>query len=142
MKHGIVAAALVLALAGCVGTNSAGTVTAIDLPPHLAAITLADLDAADADAKAHGDGVAAMCYEALIPLIGAAQAPAAPVGLVSGFQELRDGVNGGLAARGLLKQLEVPCGPLAADVNLTLVALVAKFAGAAVPGAAPFSLPF
>jgi hypothetical protein len=133
MKHhfwAVPAVAGALCVCGCVNTNSAGTVTAIDLPAAIERLTLADLEAADTDAVAHGDTVAAMCYAALIPLVSTARAPAAPVGLVSAFQDLRDGVGSTVAATGLLKQLEVPCGPLAADVNLTLIQLVGKFAPA------------
>ncbi len=100
------------------------------------AFSIADLKAADADAKAHSDTVASMCYEAVIPLIEKVQATplTAPVGLVSAFQDLRDAKGLSNSSQTLLKQLEIPCGPLAADVNMDLVRLISKFAGAAVPG--------
>lgn len=102
--------------------------TVVNLPANLASLTVADLQAADVDAKAHGDAVASMCYEAVIPMIQVANSPVAPVGAVSAFQDLRDGVATSSGAQALLKQLEVPCGPLAVDVNLSLVDLIAKFA--------------
>ncbi len=102
------------------------------------AFSIADLEAANADAKAHGDVVASMCYEAVIPLVQKAVATplTAPIGLVSGFQEIRDGVNLAQSSKGfgIVKQLEVPCGPLAVDVGMNLAQLVKKFSGAAVPG--------
>src|SRR5580693_6403063 len=92
-------AVLALVLAGC-GTNPAGTasnpatgVTPATLQAAVQKLTAADLQAADADAKAHNDTVAGTCYEALIPLVQnqASLLPgAAPQGAVSAFQAARD----------------------------------------------------
>ena len=121
-----------ISLAGCTNTNTV-TSTINTTLQSVGGLTITDLQAADVDAKAHNDTIASTCYEAVIPLVQKAQSTSlkAPVGLVSGFQNLRDGISATQGAQGLIKQLEVPCGPLAVDVNLTLAQLIAQFAPAA-----------
>lgn len=92
--------------------------------------TVSDLQTADADAKAHSDTFASQCYEAVIPVVESQQANlngihvAAPVGVVSAFQEGRDGVklaltiDANVKVNGLLPPAVVQgCGPLALDVQ-------------------------
>jgi hypothetical protein len=134
----LIAAALALGLAGCGGTDPAGPVPGggNSLQATIQKLTIADLQAADTDAKAHSDAVASMCYEALIPIVQS-QAPilpdSPPKGVVTAFQAARDVVNGVQAAPGVLKGLNVPCAPLVLDAEHTLIQLGLKIAPAALP---------
>lgn len=81
----------------------------------------ADLQAADADAKAHGDTIASQCYEGVIAYQAANPVvlPGSPVGVASGFQAARDVVKAGesAASTGIPPALVTTCGPLALDVQ-------------------------
>lgn len=88
--------------------------------------TVADLQAADADALANKDVFADECYVGAIAYVQAhplpLPAPGNPVGIVSAFQAGRDVVKGGqriagLVAKGIPPELVQACGPLALDVN-------------------------
>jgi len=96
------AALLVLLLAGCAAQSNASL---NDSLAKLASVTIADLNAAAADAGAHGDVLAAACYPPLANWVMTMQeqhgAPiAAPAGAFSAFQQTRD-VYKGLTAGGL-----------------------------------------
>jgi hypothetical protein len=141
-RHWLAAASLLL-LAGCGGANPAGTaatpatgVTPATIQATVQQLTVADLQAADADAKAHGDTVASTCYEALIPVVQsqASLLPASsPQGVVSAFQAARDIANGVQSVPGVLKGLNVPCAPLVLDAEQTLIQLRLQIAPAALP---------
>jgi hypothetical protein len=135
------AAAALLILAGCGGTNPAGTTanpasgaTPATIQATVQKLTVADLQAADADAKAHNDPVASTCYEALIPLVQN-QPPLLPGGLpkgaVSTFQAARDIANGVQSGPSVLKGLNVPCAPLVLDAENTLIQFGLRIGGAA-----------
>ena len=92
----------------------------------LIAATVADLQAADADALANNDVFADECYKGAIVYVQAhplpLPAPGNPVGIVSTFQAGRDLVKSGqrlsgLVAKGIPPELVQACGPLALDVN-------------------------
>lgn len=68
-----------------IDTQAQQTIAAVDK------FTLADLQAADADAQANSDTAAHSCYGALIPVVEArANQSASAVGAVSTFQHTRD----------------------------------------------------
>lgn len=138
--HGAaLAAALTLALAGCAGApRQPAPINPAQVIGQLKSFTVADLQAADADAKAHGDAVASMCYEALVPIVGNADLlpTAPPQGGFSAFQAGRDVVKGAQGLPQQVQQLNVPCAPLVLDVQQTLVRLGLIGGGAAA--LAPF----
>lgn len=141
--------ALALGIGGCqpppaASTTAAAGATAPASPTKglagiaqtLQKFTVADLQAADADAKVHGDTVAATCYEALVPIVQSQASPlpgAAPAGAVTAFQQARDGLNAVEGIPSALKGLNVPCGPLVVDAEQTLIQLGLKIAPAALP---------
>ena len=97
----------------------------------LTAFTVADLQAAQADALAQTppDTVAANCYAALIPVVQGALAQAGAVGTgikggFSAFQKARDGVK--LAQGGIPSSLNVACAPLVLDAANTVIGIAAK----------------
>jgi len=130
-------AALVGACAASGGTGSTAAPGGLgQVQTTLQKFTVADLQAADADAKAHHDTLAATCYEALVPVIQAQPnliPSTAPKGLFTAFQEGRDGVNAIQAVPTALKGLNVACGPLVLDAQQTVLALGLKIAPAALP---------
>jgi len=105
--------------------------------------TVQDLQAALADATAHGDTVAMTCYPALITLVQNATTTGAlpsamPQGGFSAFQATRDLANAAQGVPGTLKGLNVPCGPMALDAEETLMQLALQIGGpAAVAVIAP-----
>lgn len=122
----------------CMGTPAfAGSVT-LDIQ-KLEAASVADLEAAQADASAHGDTIAQTCYAGIETYVKAnpITVPAAPVGVASAFQTGRDAVKLGLtaASNGIPQPLELACGPLALDVQSDLGRVVA-------PGFSIFGLKF
>jgi hypothetical protein len=135
------AAGALLILAGCGGTNPADTtsnpasgVTPATIQATVQKLTVADLQAADADAKAHNDTVAGTCYEALIPLVQSQESllpGALPKGAVSAFQAARDIANGVQSGPSVLKGLNVPCAPLVLDAENTLIQLGLRIGGTA-----------
>jgi hypothetical protein len=99
----------------------------------LTAATQADLAAAKADADAHGDAFASMCYAGVSDYITAHPLPAitTPVGVASAFQVARDGVKfvqAGAAQGVVPPELVQACGPLALDVQNDLGKAVGNFA--------------
>ncbi|MGH7092725.1 MAG: hypothetical protein ACREFB_04235 [Stellaceae bacterium] len=117
-----------------------GQVQTTQVQTTLQKFTVADLQAADADAKAHHDALAATCYEALMPVVQAQPnliPGTAPKGLFTAFQQGRDGVNAIQAVPSALKGLNVACGPLVLDAQQTVLALGLKIAPAALPALPP-----
>ena len=90
----------------------------------LAAFTLADLQAADADAKAQmpPDVTASQCYDYLIAVIPTIKLPGfnPTVGAVLAFQRGRDLANGVTLANGQLKSLNLACAALVIDTQTTI----------------------
>jgi hypothetical protein len=129
---------LAISLAGC-AANAGPSAPAQDEATNdplsvIAKMTLGDLQNADADAKAHGDKIAAMCYEYL-----AAQLPvpssdpnAHITGVVSAFQKGRDLSR--LASAGISEEFQINCAPLLSDVRANLLRLGVLGAGAGFTG--------
>src|SRR6185312_12863882 len=139
-KHSF-AATLMLLLAGCAAQGSATglpgappAASAIDLQSSLAKVALADLQSASSDAKAHGDKLAALCYDFLAGEIAPQNAPpaAAVAGPVSAFQRLRDFQRS--VDSGLSQDFQLNCAPLLSDAQANLLKLGVVGAGAAVSG--------
>lgn len=148
-----------LLLAGCAAqAPSAPSATAIqtaapassptvpsDPLSGLAAFTVADLQAASADAKAQTppDVTAAQCYDYLAATIPTIKAPGAngTVGAVLLFQKTRDLANGATSVNGALKNLNLACAPLVIDVQTVVNKLLLIGAGTAATGGAlaPFA---
>lgn len=105
-------------------STTTGTVTSASASTPIAKfdqIVLADLQAANADAQAHGDTIASNCYGYLITLKQAsANAPGigGVVGVVSGFQKLRDVDKVLTGANPAFAQA---CGPLAIDIQQAIL---------------------
>jgi len=140
----IALACAALALAGC-------SATVTPLPPITGnptadsvawdKFTQADLAHAEADAKASGDVIAEPCYPAIadmlqsLPVNQAQQCTGAdcPVtGVATLFQQARDVYNplrGGIPAG-----LVVGCGPLASQLRMDLLQLLAKLAAGTAVG--------
>lgn len=129
----LLALALAATLAACAGASGGSS------PQQtLAQFTVADLQAADLDAKAHKDTVASTCYEALIPIVQGlgSGTVTAPVGAVSAFQATRDLSNAALAIPSTIEGLNVPCAPLVLSTQQTIVGLGALVGGTAAAAAA------
>ena len=102
---------------------------------QLAAFTLADLQSADADAKAQNppDVTASQCYDYLLAVIPTIKLPGLnTVGAILAFQRGRDLANGLNASQGRLKSLNLACAPLVIDAQTTLNKLIAVGGGTAV----------
>lgn len=103
---------------------SAAPTTAVAGVPSLAQLvnyTVADLQAASADAKAHNDVIAQQCYDGLVPLVQGlpSQLPTVPVGVVSSFQaawELVRAAQFGMQSP-VGQAFVLACGPLILDVE-------------------------
>lgn len=137
------ALALACLLAAC-ASNNAPVVKPKDTTPttnplaQLSAFTLADLQAASADAHASNDQTAYQCYDYLIGVIPTLPSftPGSTVGAVLAFQKLRD-LNNGLASQGgALKSLNLACAPLVIDTQTTINKLLLIGAGGAATGGA------
>lgn len=144
MRRIMIAAALALAmigLAGCSGApTSSSAATSPDPLTGLRNFTIADLQAASADAKAQTppDVTASQCYDFLaanLPTLPGVQ-PGQTVGAILAFQKARDVVNGATQQSGFLKALNLACAPLVNDVNLTLAKLGILAGGVAATGGA------
>ena len=139
----LLAAAL---LAGCASqpaatgnVNTSATVSSapapapIDPAADLQKFTLADLATAEQDAKDSGDLIAQPCYPAIaqviesLPKLGAQ--PSQTVGAATLFQRGRDFVNP--IRGGIPTGLILGCGPLASQVRMDVLQLLAKIAGGA-----------
>ena len=91
----------------------------------IAKMSVPDLQAADADAKAHGDNAADQCYAKLVTVAQAmAGAPTGSVGMVTTFQAARD------AARLVEGQgdVAIACAALNASVKSDVLDLGLLFA--------------
>lgn len=165
LKIATLTTSLVLALAGCAtGPQLTGNVAAdtaatqqslTQALQNLSKFSVTDLQAASADAKAHNDPEAAMCWDGLVPIvqsIGTGGAlPAVPkiAGGASLFQAVRDILQGGLAATTgtpvVVKQINMACGPLyvsaRADIAKVLIMVGAAAAGGPGVGGAVGSIP-
>lgn len=128
---------LVLAFAALL-TACAGTGGGSSPQQTLAQFTVTDLQAADADAKAHKDTVASTCYEALIPVVQGlgSGTETAPVGAVSAFQAARDLSNTAHSIPATIEGLNVPCAPLVLSTQQTVLGLGALVGGTAAAAAA------
>ncbi len=111
----------------------------------LAAFTVADLQAASADAKAQTppDVTAAQCYDFLASVVPTLQLPSGQqtVGAFVAFQKARDLANGATATNGALKNLNLACAPLVIDTQTVINKLLLLGAGVAATGGAlaPFA---
>jgi hypothetical protein len=147
---------LALALAACTTTNGVTTFTdpITSLVNKLATMAVPDLQAAAADATAHGDVVANQCYIGLIPVVQQIQSQvstalpltstvAAPIGLATKFQDVRDAkaaVNALPAAllnpsqlAGLRVQINLACGALVVDTQASIADPLGLISGIALP---------
>lgn len=124
------------ALAACSTTApaSGAATTTPDPIAQISQFTAADLEAAEADAVANNDTVAAACYPALekfVKSLPGANGSTTVAGAFSAFQKARDVRNS--VAAGVPVYLTMGCGPLYAQVHADfLVALGGAFAGQAV----------
>lgn len=151
----ILAAATLAALAACSNTpapaqpaqSSPASAPAVAAQPtdplaDLKAFTLADLQAASADAHANNDATAYQCYDFLakvLPTLPTFQ-PGSTVGAVLAFQKLRDLQSGLQSQQGALKSLDVACAPLVIDTQTTINRLALIGAGAYATGGAAVPL--
>lgn len=124
----VLAPAILLLLTGCVrsltvGTNQDGT------PESLAQFTMADLQAADADAVLNHDDIAHQCYPALeqfVSSLPSSNAQTTVIGAFTAFQKARDVRN--VVAGGVPQYLTIGCGPLYAQVHGDLLAFLSLVA--------------
>ena len=144
MKPILIAIAL-LALASCVGAPAPVPGQPVPAPAAdlsgLAAFTVADLQAASADAKAQvpPDQEAYQCYDYLITVVPTVKPGGQPatVGAFLIFQKARDlehGIRGGVSSAGT--KLNLACAPLVNSVNFTIARLGVIGAGVAATGGA------
>lgn len=165
MTRTLAAMALALALGACTATATspsgsssvavttapngpAPAITTVPAPTdpvsQIKAFTLADLQAASADAHAQptqpgcpsGDCTAYQCYDFLIatlPTLPGFQ-PQQTLGVAITFQKLRDLNNGLGGASGALQSLNRACAPLVIDTQTTLNRLGLIAGGAAATG--------
>jgi len=136
-------------LASCAGTPApvTGTTTGpVSGIQGLASFTVADLQAASADAHAQvpPDQTAYQCYDYLASVIPTIQLPAgmSTVGAFVAFQKARDVANGVSGIQGQLKTLNLACAPLVIDTQTTINKLLLLGAGAAATGGATVFVPF
>lgn len=116
-----------------------GDATPTDPLAKLAAFTVADLQAASADAKAQtpADVTASQCYDflaATIPTIKLPNGQTQTVGAFAAFQKLRDLHNGTLNPKGILTSLNLACAPLVIDTQTVINKLLLMGAGTAATG--------
>jgi peptidoglycan hydrolase-like protein with peptidoglycan-binding domain len=101
----------------------------------LQAFTLADLQAANADALAQSppDVTSSQCYTYLIAFLPTIQGASGTktVGAIMAFQKARDLVNGVQGSGASLKKLNLACAPLVIDVQTTVNQLALQLGGAA-----------
>ena len=129
----IIAALAVVALTGCATAQPAAT-TSPDVLQQISQFTIADLQAADADAVANNDVIAHACYPALeqfVKSLPGANGTTTVAGAFSAFQQARDLRNS--VAAGIPTYLTMGCGPLYAQVHGDLLkAIAGGFAGQAI----------
>ncbi len=125
----LAAGAMLALLAACAAPTTSPTADAPGATPlaQLADFAVSDLEAADADAQAHGDEIAHACYPALIRFVQAAPTGQQTVlGAFSAFQKTRDLAKG--VRRGVPDYLVLGCAPLVADIKGDAAALVGTLA--------------
>lgn len=110
----------------------------------LQSFTLADVDAALADAQANNDKVSTPCWQALHDAISTQQAPnlTLPKGVFSGIQKARDLkvlAQNALSSNSPLANLNIACAPLILDGQNTLLLLGVSVG--AVAGTGGLALP-
>lgn len=132
----LILASLVAACAAPPPAAAPASGAAPGLDASLANLTVRDLQSASADAKAHDDKLAALCYDFLAgQVLKNSGAPSnAVVGPISAFQRLRD-LQSAVSA-GLSQDFQLNCAPLLSDAQANLVKLGALGAGAAASGGA------
>jgi len=116
------------------GTGSVAP-QAADPLDAIAKFTLTDLQHAEADAKAHADKVAEMCYAYLASQLEqkSAGAPNGTIaGAISAFQKGRDLLR--TVSSGISDDFQVSCAPLLSDARLNLLRLGVLGGGAAATG--------
>ena len=115
------------------GTSTNGSPIA-ELRTSLAQFTVADLQNASTDAKAHGDKLAAMCYDFLAAQLTAqTSTPGSNItGAVSAFQRLRD-LQSAIAG-GISQDFQINCAPLLSDEQANLAKLGLVTAATVVTG--------
>ena len=121
----LVACMTAAVLSACSTTPTATSAPApADPLSAISTFTLTDLQHASADAKAHGDKLAAMCYDYLAAQLQAqtgSNPNATVVGAISAFQRARD-LQGAVSA-GISVDFQVNCAPLLSDVRANLLRL-------------------
>jgi hypothetical protein len=139
MRRHLSILALLASLAACAGQPAASTrsTPTADLGTTLAHFTLADLQNAATDAKAHGDTVAALCYTYLAgQLTSATTGENAPVsGPISAFQRLRDVQQA--VGSGISQNFQLNCAPLLSDTQANVLKLGALGTGIVGVGMLP-----
>lgn len=123
-----------IALAACSTAQTASTppqpASLQDALGNISKFTVADLQAADADAVAHNDAIAHACYPVLAKFVQSLQGPTGTVaGAFSAFQAARDlrlGVQAGLPV-----DLRLGCSALVQDEVQLLIKLGLIGAGTA-----------
>jgi hypothetical protein len=142
MRRVFFVTATVSLLAACSVPQSTGQSTGAssngspvgELRTSLAQFTLADLQNASTDAKAHGDKLAAMCYEFLAAQLTAQTSlPGSNItGAASAFQRLRDFQSA--IAGGISQDFQINCAPLLSDEQANLAKLGIMAAGTIASG--------
>lgn len=133
--------ALPLLLAACSTTTSTTTGPAGAIN-RVASFTVADLQAADADAVANNDQIAHACYPALIKFVQSVQGSSTNTtvaGAFSAFQKARD--LGNQAQAGVPTYLTIGCAPLVVDTQTLMTKLAAIGVGSAATAGAIFPIP-
>ena len=149
------AVALALALAACqsappaTSTAAPGSAVTSPLPgasaaapsalAGFAAFTVADLQAASADAHAANDPAHSWtCWDYLAANLPTLQLPSGQqtVGAFLAFQKARDLANGAVSSNGLLAGLNLACAPVVIDTQTTVNKLLLLGAGVASTGGA------
>lgn len=139
----LTATVALLALVGCASQSpaqsSAPAPALSDQLQKIAAFTLADLAAADADAVAHGDVIAHACYPALEKFVSGLPSPTGTVaGAFAAFQKARD--LGNQAQAGVPSYLTIGCAPMVVDTQTLLAKLAGIGAGSAALSGAVFPI--
>lgn len=119
----------IVALTGCAGIES--TIQA-DLQ-KVSAIAVPDLQAALADATAHGDTAASNCYTTLLAVIQSNPIHMPTIkGVASAFQAGRDAI-GGTGVNEIAKRINIGCAALFVDANFALAKLVGTMGVGGLP---------
>jgi hypothetical protein len=123
-----------IALVALFLTGCSGTVLTNGPFGDLSKLTATDIQAALADATAHGDKAAMQCYPVLLGVLADLQAKsAAPVnvaGVVSAFQAARDlakTVQSNAGGNELVQAVNLGCAALFNDAQGDILRLAAKF---------------